>query len=237
MMSETIDMSAYRRDPKELADEIVAKRRGNGTGGGGKEDSRPWPELDMALAQDDRAPPPEFDWEAIPPSWHDWVKGTAEDCSAPVDFSAGNLIATGAAVIGNVRRVSPWPSWVQHPLLWVGLVGHPSSMKTPSMDPFKAAMMIIQQEAMAGLSDSLRLWETKREEAALKLEAWKKDVKTAVGLKNEPPKKPQEADVPPQPTPPRLVIVDATTEEAVNLLSRNHRGLVLMRSELSGWIG
>jgi hypothetical protein len=52
MMSETIDMSAYRRDPKELAEEIVAKRQDTipGAGRGEKNDGFAAPKAARAKA-------------------------------------------------------------------------------------------------------------------------------------------------------------------------------------------
>ena len=48
---------------------------------------------------------------------------------------------------------------------------------------------------------------------------------------------PQDAIAPDQPIPPRLLIADASTEEAQSLLAGNPRGLALVRSELSAWFG
>jgi hypothetical protein len=240
-VSETpIDISIYRRDPKKLAEEVAAKQaaaRASRADSGDKDDNRLWPGLDTDLVKDDCARPPEFDDSVLSPMWLEWARRTAEDCSAPIDYVVGGLIGAASAAVGNTRRVSPWPGWVEHPFIWVALIGLPSSGKSPALAPIKTALMAIENEAMPGHAEAVRRWEAEREEAATKLEAWKKEVKAAVGMRNNAPVKPTDADVPRQPTPERLVIVDATTEEAENLLSRNPRGLVLIRSELSGWIG
>jgi hypothetical protein len=234
-------LAEIHRLEKELA---AAHARIRGFGNSGLKDGHAdeatrlsWNDPDLALAKDDLAPPPKFDWAAVPPAWCDWLKGTAADCSAPVDFTAASLICAAGAVLGNVRRASPWPSWVVHPFLWFALVGPSSAMKTPAIIPFKTGLMVTQNNAMTGLPGQLREWEEKREAATLKLEAWKKEYKAAVAAGATAPKKPEEADAPRQPTPPRLVIVDASTEEAQMLLSRNHRGLILVRSELAAWMG
>ncbi len=53
-------------------------------------------------------PAPAFDLEALPPGWVGWIITTAQDCNAPPDYVAANLIGVSSSVIGNVRRVSPW---------------------------------------------------------------------------------------------------------------------------------
>jgi Protein of unknown function (DUF3987) len=239
-MTETIDISVFRRDAEELAEEIAAKEaatRASRANRSEKDNSRPWPDLDMDLVKDDRAAPPPFDESVFSPTLLKWARCTAEDCSAPIDYVGGGLIASASAALGNVRRVSPWPGWVEHPFIWVALVGLPSSGKTPALTPFKNTMMDVESAAQPDHAEAMRRWDAAREEAATKVEAWRKDLKAAVGMGKAVPEKPKDADAPRQPTPKRLVIVDATTEEAENLLSRNPRGLVLMRSELSGWIG
>jgi hypothetical protein len=240
-VSETLDLSVFRRDPEKLAEEIAAKAtaaRASRSNGSEKDDNRPWPDLDMDLAKaDEPAPPPPFDESILSPDLLEWTRRTAEDCSAPIDYVAGALIGAASAALGNTRRVSPWKRWVEHPFVWVALVGHPSSGKTPALLPFKAAMMTVEDDTRPGHAEEMRRWEAEHELAAAKTEAWKKDVKAAAAKGGAGPEKPKDADTPRQPTPSRLMIVDATTEEAENLLSRNPRGLALMRSELSGWIG
>jgi putative DNA primase/helicase len=200
-------------------------------------DSRAWPDLDLNLAKDDRAPPPPFDESILSSPLLEWARRTADDCSTPIDYVAGGLIGTASAMLGNARRVSPWAPWVEHPFIWIALVGNPSSGKTPALMPFKNALMTVESDAQPGHAEAMRRWEAEREKAAARAEAWKKEIKVAAAKGGAAPEKPRDADTPRQPTPSRLVIVDATTEEAANLLARNHRGLVLVRSELSGWVG
>ena len=49
--------------------------------------------------------------------------------------------------------------------------------------------------------------------------------------------KPPEADDPEEPQPPRLVVSDATIESLTPQFKANHRGLLLARDELAGWVG
>jgi hypothetical protein len=193
-----------------------------------------WADPDLDLLSDDRPPVPEFSWDAIPPSWHEYLKATSVDCSAPVDYVTTNLIGVGSAILGNVRRASPWPGWVEQPHLWMANVGPPSVGKTPSLVPFKNVMSGIEDEDHLDYQRVLQKWERDMEAADAKLGAWKQDVKSAARKNKAPPDKPE---TPEKPTLNRVLIVDSTTEETVHILARNPRGLAMIRGELSGWIG
>lgn len=205
--------------------------------GPGQEPPAPWPPPDMSIARDDRAPAPKFDWEAGPPAWSGWIAETAEDCSAPPDYVAANLLGTASALFGNSRRISPWPGWVEQPHLWIANVGNPSSSKTPALAPFKSVCAALEMDALPAHREEMKRWKSESEHARAVADEWKQRVKTAVKNGTPPPEMPAEAEEPPAPSAPRLLIADATTEQAANILAQNHRGLVLVRSELAGWLG
>jgi Protein of unknown function (DUF3987) len=196
-----------------------------------------WPDPDLSLIDDDRIPAPIFPWDAVPPGWVDWLKGASEDTGAPVDYLFANLLGTASGIIGNARRVSPWRGWVEQPHLWIANVGNPSAMKTPALAPFKLACRAIEKREQPALDEALQRWETKVEAAKAATDAWKDSVKGAVKNGRDPPEKPANALEPERPPPPRILISDATTEAAVDLLAHNPRGVVLTRSELAGWLG
>jgi hypothetical protein len=98
---------------EQLLNDAARRPRGSENGS--------WPQPDMRLIKDDRLPVPAFDWEALPPAYKDLIKHMADDCGAPPDYIAAALIGTASAVLGNVRRVSPWEGWVEQPHLWFAL--------------------------------------------------------------------------------------------------------------------
>jgi hypothetical protein len=65
----------------------------------------PWPEPDMRAVEDDRAPPPAVDNDALPAGWGDWVTAEAEARGCPRDYVAAGLIGGASAWIGNARHV------------------------------------------------------------------------------------------------------------------------------------
>jgi hypothetical protein len=196
-----------------------------------------WPKLERSLISEDRPPAPPFDWDAVPPVSVEWIKGTASDCGAPVDYVFAVLVAVASAVIGNVLRVSPGIGWVEQLHLWFALVGPPSSNKTPALTPFKAVCNEIENDEKGAHDDAMLRYTEKKEAAAVALQQWQNQVKAAVKEGETPPPIPSEAREPDKPIPPRIMIADASTEKIGDLLAGNHRGLVLVRSELSGWLG
>jgi putative DNA primase/helicase len=77
----------------------------------------------------------------------------------------------------------------------------------------------------------------KKEAAGAAWRQWQSEVKQAVANGETLPSMPKDAQELEEPNAPRVMIADASTEEVAKLLARNHHGLVLVRSELSGWLG
>jgi hypothetical protein len=101
--------------------------------------------------------------------------------------------------------------WTVPPALWVALVGRSSTKKTPIID---AAWAPLQRAQSADLGD----W---RNEVA----RWKALPKVERAATSEPaPRR-------------RLVTHDATVEAVQEILTRQSRGLGVLRDELAGWIG
>ena len=99
-------------------------------------------------------------------------------------------------------------SWWASARLWVLLSGDPSQKKTAAINAATRGLEDVQSEALAAWAE-----EMKRHKAA--------------GGKEE--------DGPSRPT--RYVASDTTTEKLGEILSRQNRGLLVKRDEISGWIG
>jgi hypothetical protein len=116
-----------------------------------------------------------------------------------------------SAVIGNVRRVSPWEGWVEQPHLWFALVGPPSTNKTVALAPFKAVCGAIEKDADDGHKEAMQQYAEKKEVADAERQQWKEEVKRAIKEGLTPPVMPSDACEPSKPIPPRVMIADAST--------------------------
>jgi hypothetical protein len=194
-----------------------------------------WPEPDMSVLQV-RKPPPDLPADVFGPYWHYWLKRQAETLAVPIDYLALALLTTAASLVGNARWVSPWTDWSEPPVIWGVLVGLPSSGKTPATDPLRRVLARLEDETVEPFEERLRHWEALREAARLVEKEWLESISSAVQKGTEPPPKPANAMTPDKPVRPRLLTSDSTTEAVATLLAHHHKGLLLFRDELGGWL-
>ena len=196
-----------------------------------------WPAPDTSITSEGRRPAVPLPLEVFGSTWARWITDTAEGCSAPIDYVAGALLAVASTAIGNSRRVSPWDGWAEPSILWIALVGAPSSGKSPATDPVLNLLKGVEFERSGKYADTLRQFETDKAAAKEARAIWEAEVKQAVKEQSTPPEMPASAVEPVCPPMPRLVLNDATPEAAALLLAGNPRGVLYHRDELSGWLG
>lgn len=190
-----------------------------------------WDQPDLALLDGEDAPPV-FPREVLG-QWGPWCEQAAKAGNSPFDYSAGALLATTAALIGNTREVVLGHDWTQPSVLWITFVGPPSSGKSPAMDPFTRTLAEFERDRQKvfELAQRVHAGEVLRAKAARA--EWESKFKP--GEKNEGLDLPADAIVPPPPRAPRLMVADPTIEAMAEIMSGNPRGLFLVRDELSGW--
>lgn len=196
-----------------------------------------WPKPDPAVLRQGRRSAPKFPTHLFGNQWAEWLRAATESTGAPVDYTAAALLAAAATMIGGARDVIPWGDWREPSVLWFGLVGDPSSGKSPGADPVLRAVRAIEREDAADLDERHRVWEAEAKAAQVRRDAWEATVEKAANSGGVPPPLPADAELPREPKPPRLLISDATIERAASLCVENSRGLLHFRDELAGWLG
>jgi hypothetical protein len=153
---------------------------------------------------------PDFPLSTLPLAVANFVTTQANLIGCDLSGIAMSAITTMGAAIDHQfgLKIMRHGSWWASPRLWVLLAGRPSEKKTPAINVAVRSLEEIQGDAYDG-------WE--RAVAEHK----------AAGL--------PEADEPARPA--RHVIGDITVEKLGEILSRQKRGLLVKRDELSGWIG
>jgi hypothetical protein len=158
--------------------------------------------------------PPPID--RLPQPLAEYVAKSAEAIGCDPCLVAMPTLAACAAAIGDARAIQVKAGWIEFPVLWPLVIAPSGSLKTPAM---KAAMLGLE-EAQKKAFEQYRIAEARHKAAVAD---WiKRDKKGA------------------EPTPPQLesfYVGDATLESIGVLLDTNPRGLLLMRDELSGWLG
>jgi len=197
----------------------------------------PWPEPDMRLVEDDRAPAPVLEDDALPAGWGGWIAAEAAARGCPRDYVAAGLIAAASAWLGNARHVAATTTWSEPPHMWLALIGAPSTGKTPGLRPMIEASRHIEREAELGWQAACAEHATLAEGARAIEEQWRAAVRKATKDSEPLPDRPPGVDALPEPPRPRVLAMDATTEELQHLLAEQPRGLLYLRDELSGWLG
>jgi hypothetical protein len=140
-------------------------------------------------------------------------------------------------MLGNVRWATAGANWSEPPILWAGLVGGPSSSKSPSIDAAFSLVRYIEERMGQGFEMERLKYSTAKEAAEAQREAWKERVRAAVKAGDMAPVMPASAEPPAEPICPRIRVADATIEKLGALAAALPRGLLLVRDELAGWLG
>jgi hypothetical protein len=191
----------------------------------------------MSLLEAQLIPAPPYPTHLLPAGWQDWCVGSAEGAGCPIDYVANPLLSAAGTLIGNSRWASPWGDWREPPVIWEASVGRPSSGKTPGMRPTIKLLQMLQSELNEDWDTRRRGYKRDLAAAKERRTIWEKDVKLAVDGRRAPPDMPADAEDPSNPQRRRLFSTTPTTEKAARLAFDNPRGMVLIRSELAGWLG
>ncbi len=207
----------------------------------GETDPKPtksrWADPDLSLLKtgfDDAVP---FPIEVLGPFWQTSVERSARSANAPVDYTAGTLLATVGALLGNVR----WPNvegvWEHPSVLWIGLVGDPATAKSPGLRLVRRLINQIEANRSATIDSEGPAHRLAAVLADLTEKAWRRDVEAARAEDKPLPEWPREAEIPAAPVMPVLHVVDATTESLITTAAGSPRGLLQFSDELAGWFG
>ena len=107
---------------RQASEEAQQQRNGHAA-------NAPWPEPDLSILSPHREPAPPLPLEVFGAFWGEWLPAAAEGKGCPVDFVACPMLSSAGALLANVRRVSPWPGWVEPPIINTAMVGPPSSSR------------------------------------------------------------------------------------------------------------
>lgn len=203
-------------------------------GFGGHESSGPVPLNplpDLSILETSVLPAPEFPLTVMG-QWEGWVSDAARSKGAPVDYVAMVLIVVMASVIGNARTVSPWRGWVEPVILWLALIGNPSSGKSPALDAVIASLQALEKEIGTNYPETLRQFTTLKEAASARDALWQNELKASVKEGREPSVRPEGAVEPDRPARPRLMVSDSTQEALVAVLMGQKKGVLQIYDEL-----
>jgi len=126
------------------------------------------------------------------------------------EFQAGAVLAIFAACAGNRFAVQVKRNWSEPLILWVPIVGDPSSLKTPTLKTYMRPLWHME-----------KTWQLEYEDEMRQYLQDKDDKRVAV---------------PEQPQPKELILSSTTMEAIFKVHKHNQNGLLLFRDELLGWV-
>lgn len=136
------------------------------------------------------------------------------------------LLAGLASAIGNARRIQLKRGWSEPAIIWAAIVGDSGTLKSPALWVALQAVRGRQHVAMKQHAEAMALYEVELVQYERDLQDWKRSK-----AQEDPPVRPEE------PKASRYWCDDTTVEALAVLLLQNWRGLLLVRDELSGWLG
>lgn len=181
-----------------------------------------------------------FDYEMLPEVFRPWIEDIADRMQAPPDYAAVGAIVTLAAVVGRQVGIRPKEKddWTVVPNLWGGIVGPPSSMKTPLLQETQRPLGLLEDRAREKHDAALQDYEAH----SMVMEAEKKKAKDDVAKALKDKKDPYAValqslgDKEQPPTRIRYRTSDSSVEKLGELLNQNPRGLLVFRDELTGFL-
>lgn len=186
-------------------------------------------------------PVPTFDSRLLPRSVEAWCQHLAEGLQVPPDFVAIPIMVALAGTIGRALGIAlkRHEQWYETSVLWGGVVGRPSSGKTPAQAPARDMLVRLEKAGRADYDAAAREYQIRAMVTDGAKQAAKQKIASAMKKGDRFAAEGYAADVlfdDSTPTEPRILTNDATVEKLGELLNQNPRGLVLYRDELGGWL-
>jgi hypothetical protein len=201
-----------------------------------------WGDLPQAEALPDLCPPlPRLDLDTLPKA----LRGLVSDVSERMQSSPEFVAVTGLCALGGVlgRKIQIKPKqhddWAVTANFWGGMIGGPSSMKSPTMGECLKPLQRLESEARDSHASAMRIFAADEKLADIVGKQAEKKA-TAAAAKGEmgEAQKILLADMPEiaLPARKRLLTNDGTVAKIGELLSQNPNGLLVVRDELAGLI-
>lgn len=187
---------------------------------------------------------PEFDAdELLPKTLADFVLDEADRMPCPPDYVAAALIVSLGSVIGAKIGLRPKRNddWVVTPNLWGGVIGSPSSKKTPSIAPALRYLDRLELNESKRVESEMKVYESDLASYEAMEASIKANMKAAAKSGSGGQSKMDNArydlqalERPAEPVTRRFKSNDATVPKIGDILSKQPFGIMVFRDELMG---
>ena len=187
---------------------------------------------------------PEFDAAVLlPKALADFVLDEADRMPCSPDYIAAALVVCLGSVIGAKCGLKPKrrDDWIVVPNLWGGIVGDPSSKKSPALGTVTRFLDRLEAREAEKLVDAQTIFEAEKAAFEAHQSAVKASMKKAAGGAKPDHLKMaasiadmQDLQAPQEPHALRYKSNDSSVEKLGDILSRNPQGIMVFRDELTG---
>lgn len=187
---------------------------------------------------------PEFDAAVLlPKKLADFVLDEADRMPCSPDYIAAALVVCLGSVVGARCGLKPKrrDDWIVVPNLWGGIVGDPSSKKSPAMGTVTRFLERLETREAIKLVDALSSFEAEKAAFEAHQGAVRANMKKAAGGAKPDHLKMaasivdmQSLQAPEEPRALRYKSNDSSVEKLGDILSRNPQGIMVFRDELTG---
>ncbi|DAB00413.1 TPA: hypothetical protein CPT96_05865 [Candidatus Gastranaerophilales bacterium HUM_10] len=173
----------------------------------------------------------EFPVEVFPEPVKDLILELHKRMDAPIEYIACTFLIVASILMDGhyAINVNPGTNWIEHPILWLALIGNPSQKKTPCLKIGKDILNEYDLILRINYETDINDYNHKKDSYKIQLEKYKKAIKN-----NE---NPGELPIEPEkPKRPRLMTQDITKESLAYLMdinSKMHLGLAIFVDELA----
>jgi hypothetical protein len=191
----------------------------------------------------DLPPVPPFDGNALlPKSLRDFVLDEADRMPCSPDYIAAALIVALGSVIGARVALKPKrrDDWIVTPNVFGGVVGDPSTKKTPAVQTAMRFLDRLEAKQADLLKEKMKVFEGEKLAHAAHQAAIAAAMKKAAGSKDDAPAMAAavadlaKLQVPEEPTVRRFRTSDSTVPKLGDMLTTNPAGMLVFRDELVG---
>jgi len=240
--SDRPDKATDFNDLHQIAGPDAVKRCIDAAAVSGAAGADEWPEPTEIVSQLPRAP--EFDASVLlPKALADFVLDEADRMPCSPDYIAAALVVCLGSVIGAKCGLKPKrrDDWIVVPNLWGGIVGDPSSKKSPALGTVTRFLDRLEAREAEKLVDALTIFEAEKAAFEAHQSAVKASMKKAAGGAKPDHLKMaasiadmQDLQAPEEPHALRYKSNDSSVEKLGDILSRNPQGIMVFRDELTG---
>ena len=174
------------------------------------------------------------DDDCLPQVLIDWLRPASRVVGCPFDYLVLAAIITAGSLIGSRVRVKALENsdWFVVPNLYGGIVGLPSTRKTPALDETRKPILELQTKIRKEFQD-------KEKDFVIEARYYERELKAIyqekLGLE-ETKRKIKELPEFNQPIMKRFETNDITTPKLAQFSAENPNGLLQFRDELTGWL-